>query len=48
MVYKKYKIIETSLIFLINVNVNDYNFLESNKVFKNKIFLPYIIIYKKL
>ena len=48
MVYKKYKIIEMPLIFLINVNVNNYNFLESNMEIKNKIFLPYIIIYKKL
>ena len=43
---KKYDIIEMPLILSINININDYNLLNSKRDYINKIFLKNITVYK--
>ena len=42
---KKYEILEMPLILSINININDYNQLNANRDFINKIFLKKVTLY---
>ena len=44
---KKYNILEMSIIFSLNININDYNQLIAYKEFINKIFLQKVKLYNK-
>ena len=45
---KKYSIIEMSLIISINININDFNQLNSKRDFINKIFLKKVKLYNNI